>query len=56
MKANGWLQRIAGVVQRWRRRARMRRELAALGPRERRDLRLRWEDTAYEAGKPFWRE
>jgi hypothetical protein len=33
----------------------MRRELATLAQRERRDLDMRWEDAAIEASKPFWR-
>ncbi len=43
------------LFDRWRRRARMRRELAALRSRERRDLNMRWEDAVAESRKPFWR-
>lgn len=56
MRDSGWFGRFGAAVRRWRRRARMRRELAAMAAHERRDLRLRWEDAAYEAHKPFWRE
>lgn len=56
MTAGNWPLHVAAVWRRWRRRARMRRELAALTARERRDVRLRWEDAVYEACKPFWRE
>ncbi len=56
MTPGNWLHQVAAAWRRWYRRARMRRELAAMTAHERRDLRLRWEDAGYEARKPFWRE
>jgi uncharacterized protein YjiS (DUF1127 family) len=46
---------LRALFHRWRRRVRMRRELAALGAHERRDINMRWEDALAEASKPFWR-
>jgi uncharacterized protein YjiS (DUF1127 family) len=39
----------------WRTRARARRELAALGPRELQDMGTNWSEIADEVSKPFWR-
>jgi len=47
---------VRALFQRWRRRVRTRRELAALDARERRDINIRWEDAVAEASKPFWRK
>ncbi len=53
----GWLPLRGGValLRLWRRRARQRRELAALPPRLRRDIGLTEARAAAEARKPFWR-
>lgn len=55
MPGRTWSRSLRAMVQRWRQRARARRELANLDARERRDINLRWEDAVYEAGKPAWR-
>jgi len=50
------LRRIAATVGEWRRRARSRRDLMALDPRDLRDLRLTPADALREARKLFWKE
>jgi uncharacterized protein YjiS (DUF1127 family) len=43
------------MVRTWRRRARIRRELAALSARELQDMGTCWSSIANEVSKPFWR-
>jgi uncharacterized protein YjiS (DUF1127 family) len=43
------------LFKKWRRRARGRRELAALGERALRDIGVSRYDAYHEASKPFWR-
>lgn len=51
-----WRARVASTLAVWNRRARTRRELARLGPRECADIGIRLECARREAAKPFWRE
>jgi uncharacterized protein YjiS (DUF1127 family) len=46
---------LVAVVQVWRARARLRRDLADLGERELQDMGTCWSSIAHEIGKPFWR-
>jgi uncharacterized protein YjiS (DUF1127 family) len=50
------IRRIIGTIREWRRRARSRRDLMALDPRDLRDLRLTRGDVLREARKSFWKE
>jgi uncharacterized protein YjiS (DUF1127 family) len=50
------VKRIFGTIREWRRRARSRRDLMALDPRDLRDLRLTRLDVLREARKSFWTE
>jgi uncharacterized protein YjiS (DUF1127 family) len=50
------VKRIVGTIREWRRRARSRQDLMALGPRDLRDLRLTRVDVLREARKSFWKE
>jgi uncharacterized protein YjiS (DUF1127 family) len=43
------------MVEIWRTRARMRRELAARSERELQDMGTCWSSIAHEVSKPFWR-
>jgi uncharacterized protein YjiS (DUF1127 family) len=45
---------ILAMVQLWRARARVRRELAARSERELQDMGTCWSSIANEIGKPFW--
>ena len=49
------VRNILAIVQIWRARARIRRDLAALSERELQDMGTCWSSIAYEIGKPFWR-
>jgi uncharacterized protein YjiS (DUF1127 family) len=49
------LSEAIALVAEWRRRARSRRELAALCDRCLRDIRVTRYDAYREASKPFWR-
>ncbi|WP_334364451.1 MULTISPECIES: DUF1127 domain-containing protein [unclassified Bradyrhizobium] len=40
----------------WRRRARVRHQLAAMSDRELQDIGTSWSEVAAEAAKPFWRK
>ena len=44
-----------GLIRDWLRRDRERRELAAMGEQEWRDIGLTRADVVRETGKPFWR-
>jgi uncharacterized protein YjiS (DUF1127 family) len=44
------------LVAVWRGRSRVRRQLAAMGDRELRDIGLYRTDMADDIGRPFWRE
>jgi uncharacterized protein YjiS (DUF1127 family) len=46
---------ILSMLQIWRARMRLRRELAALSERELQDMGTCWSSIADEVGKPFWR-
>jgi uncharacterized protein YjiS (DUF1127 family) len=46
---------LIALVNEWRRRARSRRELAAMSDRELRDFGATHYDARYETRKPFWR-
>jgi uncharacterized protein YjiS (DUF1127 family) len=46
---------LRGLIAEWRRRARSRRELAALCDRCLRDMRITRYDADLEVRKPFWR-
>jgi uncharacterized protein YjiS (DUF1127 family) len=50
------VKKILGTIREWRRRARSRRDLMALDPRDLRDLRLTRMDVLREARKSFWKE
>jgi uncharacterized protein YjiS (DUF1127 family) len=50
------IKRIIAVIREWLRRARSRRDLMALDPRDWPDLRLTRADVMREAGKSFWKE
>jgi uncharacterized protein YjiS (DUF1127 family) len=50
------VKRIIETIREWQRRARSRRDLMALDPRDLRDLRLTRADAMREAGKSFWKE
>ena len=60
----GWLAAVAARsgrpmrtrITEWRRRARSRGDLMALGERELWDMHLTRCDALYEASKPFWKE
>lgn len=47
--------RLFGLVHMWLRRARARRELAALDPAQMRDVGLDPHEVRREAEKPFWK-
>lgn len=47
--------RAVGTLYAWRERARQRRCLMTLGPRELRDIGISRADAEMEARKPFWR-
>ena len=49
------VRNIIAMVRIWRARARVRRELEALGARELQDMGTCWSSIACEVGKPFWR-
>jgi len=49
------VRNFVGVVQVWRARARLRRDLAVLGERELQDMGTCWSSIAHEISKPFWR-
>lgn len=49
------VRNLVATVQVWRARARLRRNLAALGERELQDMGTCWSSIAHEIGKPFWR-
>jgi uncharacterized protein YjiS (DUF1127 family) len=49
------IRNLVAVVQVWRARARLRRDLAALGERELQDMGTCWSSIADEVSKPFWR-
>jgi uncharacterized protein YjiS (DUF1127 family) len=51
-----WCTTSAACVAEWRRRARSRHDLIALGGRELSDLHLTRCDALHEARKPFWKE
>jgi uncharacterized protein YjiS (DUF1127 family) len=46
---------LIALIQLWRARARLRRDLADLGERELQDMGTCWSSIAHEIGKPFWR-
>ena len=46
---------VVAIVQVWRARARLRRDLADLGERELQDMGTCWSSIAHEIAKPFWR-
>jgi uncharacterized protein YjiS (DUF1127 family) len=48
------VRNIIALVRIWRTRARIRRELAALGARELQDMGTCWSSIADEVSKPFW--
>jgi uncharacterized protein YjiS (DUF1127 family) len=50
------VRNLVAVVQVWRARARLRRDLAALGERELQDMGTCWSSIADEVSKPFWRK
>ena len=50
-----WFTELGGLIAEWRRRARSRRELAALCDRCLRDMRVTRYDADREVRKPFWR-
>lgn len=50
-----WLTDLRALINEWRRRARGRRELAALCDRCLRDIRVTRYDADREVRKPFWR-
>jgi uncharacterized protein YjiS (DUF1127 family) len=50
------VERIIVTIREWWRGARSRRDLAALDPRDWRDLRLTRSDVMREASKSFWKE
>ena len=50
------VKRIFRTIREWRRRARSRRDLMALDPRDLRDLCLTRLDVLREARKSFWTE
>jgi uncharacterized protein YjiS (DUF1127 family) len=60
----GWLGALAATsggrmrtcIAEWRRRARSRHDLMALGDHELWDMHLTRCDALYEASKPFWKE
>ena len=45
---------ILAIVQHWRARVRVRRELAARSERELQDMGTCWSSIASEISKPFW--
>jgi uncharacterized protein YjiS (DUF1127 family) len=49
------VQNIFSMIQIWRARVRVRRELAARSERELQDMGTCWSSIAYEVSKPFWR-
>jgi uncharacterized protein YjiS (DUF1127 family) len=49
-------RKLVERIREWRRRARSRNDLMALGQRELLDLCLSRTDAAHEASKPFWKE
>jgi uncharacterized protein YjiS (DUF1127 family) len=49
------VRNVLAVVRIWRRRAQVRRELAALSARELQDMGTCWSSIACEVSKPFWR-
>lgn len=51
----GWWQRALRRVALWNDRLRERRQLAAMGERELRDISLNRLDVMRELHKPFWR-
>jgi uncharacterized protein YjiS (DUF1127 family) len=54
--AAGSKRQLRTCISEWRRRARSRRDLMALGERELSDIHLTRCDAVYEASKPFWKE
>jgi len=56
VRCGRWCADSAARVAEWRRRARSRGDLMALGDRELSDLHLTRCDALYEASKPFWKE
>ena len=54
--ALGLQAQAKACIAEWRRRARSRRELTAMGGRELWDIHLTRCDAMSEAGKPFWKE
>lgn len=49
------LSRVAEVFWQWSERARQRRQLSSLTPRELKDVGISVEAAAAEVAKPFWR-
>jgi uncharacterized protein YjiS (DUF1127 family) len=47
---------ILMLVQTWRERSHVRRQLAVMSDRELHDIGKSWPEIAYEASKPFWRK
>jgi uncharacterized protein YjiS (DUF1127 family) len=51
----GFLARLSGRLNTWRKRRRQRRELSHWTDRDLHDAGLSWSDVIREAEKPFWR-
>jgi uncharacterized protein YjiS (DUF1127 family) len=51
----GLLARLTATLRVWQRRMRERQELALLGERELRDMRVSSSDVWHEIRQPFWR-